>query len=282
MNHNSINQFDQFDDGSLHWQAFLYACDELSESDRYVFEDLLADNVQAQNALIRAVEMIEISSHLKSGAPLLKQGEPHFQSPVKGIEKAPDFVSSFSPEPSEVASQTCLTPSSVYVDDKQGFRARVAVIAVVACVMVLVTGSVMYLSGMFNSGHENSAVNVVRRDVPDSKQGTGLIVDVDDASKKASHNIKQELAEVIDEHLLDELANVWSGSPYTGDPNSEFNVSVIDSAISDENEMDDFHSDHVTSEPMPLGVDEMDWIDKAWSELILEDQQENNDDEIML
>ena len=304
MNHSSDNSFDTNrlpdSDDQLDWQAFLYVSGELGESDSVAFEALLADDPHAQQALIRAVEIIEVSAQLKpeqlkpellkSGDPLPKRGEPLPQPPAE----APDFISSIGDQSlvnsnasEAMAASTEVTPadlnralhgalgtekSSRRFDFETLFKVAAAVLVVV------VAGVLLYLSGAFGTSRPNLAASQ-DNDQPDAKQRAEEDSSLNHPSENGS-NINE--SDSIDDRMLDALANVWMGSTF----DNEHEINLGDSELSDsefsEMVFDDYSSPSAPNDHGLLNAKELEWIDKAWNELILEQEQEQRDDEIML
>lgn len=299
MNHSSDNSFDTNrlpdSDDQLDWQAFLYVSGELDESDSVAFEALLADDPHAQQALIRAVEIIEISAQLKpeqikpkqlkSGDPLPKRGEPLPQPPAE----APDFISSITDQSlvdlsaSEVmAASTEVTPAELSRalhgatgTEKSSRRFDFdTLFKVAAAVLVVVVASVLlYLSGAFGTSQPNLAANQ-GNDHPVAKQRAEENSSLNHPSENGSDlNVNDS----IDDRMLDALANVWMGSSV----DNEHEISMGDSELSDM-VFDEYSSPAAPNDHGLLNAKELEWIDKAWNELILEQEQEQRDDEIML
>ena len=294
MNHSSDNSFDTNrlpdSDNQLDWQAFLYASGELEGPDSVAFEALLADDPHAQQALIRAVEIIEVSTQLKpellkSGDPLPKRGEPLPQPPAE----APDFISSIGDQSlvnsnagEAMAASTEVTPAELNkalhgatgVEKSSRRFDFETLFKVAAAVLVVVVASVLlFLSGAFGTSQPNLTANQ-DNDPQEIKQR---------AEENSSHNNPSEngtdliLNDSIDDRMLDALANVWMGSTI----DNEHEINMGDSEFSDM-VFDDYSSPAAHDDHGLLNAKELEWIDKAWNELILEQEQEQRDDEIML
>jgi hypothetical protein len=245
----------------LEWQAFLYACDELDSADRLSFQQLLQDDSDAQLALIRAVEIIQITGGMYDESYGSNSSNSNHIS--NGTVSGEPLSNMFFPEPVGDENPVASPVASRRAANRWGL------FSVVACILVLVATGSIYLSAWF--GSNDTDVVDARKFNPESRNpSTNSRPDKSsrpDPSTQPDKSTEDRMQDdfvvdetMMDDESLDQVANIWDRSFVEEDFHEPWGDVSLDDLDSAEYEPMHAEGDMVAE----------DWIRSAWNEMMLQ------------